>query len=335
MAKKILGMEIGNCRLRIAVCNDYNLEQMITAEIPDNVVREDEIVSWEAMADFIKETLKENKITVKNAAVVLPEGLCYIKRVTMPAMDVDQLRVNLPYEFHDYITEEKDKYAYDYAIISKTSDQEGNMKEMELQAVAVLKETVKKYRTLLKRAGLRLSSLAPEFCALKNVIKDYEEVKGINEVMSKDYAILDIGHRSTKIFFFTKGEYEVTRLMEPGCEAIDRQIGEILDKDTHIASVYKENNTDGILNNPSCLEIYNQMAIEIMRVLNFYNFNHPDNNLNTMYYCGGGSMIAPLINAIEETVEIEVQSISKLLTDEYKDMEAIVTGPKALGIVWE
>lgn len=65
MAKKILGIEIGNCRLKIAICSDYNLERLITADLPDNLVQEDEIVSWEAMAEFIKEVIKENKISVK------------------------------------------------------------------------------------------------------------------------------------------------------------------------------------------------------------------------------------------------------------------------------
>ena len=92
MAKKILGIEIGNCRLKIAICSDYNLERLITADLPDNLVQEDEIVSWEAMAEFIKEVIKENKISVKNAAVVIPEKLVYTKHVVMPAMTVDQLK---------------------------------------------------------------------------------------------------------------------------------------------------------------------------------------------------------------------------------------------------
>lgn len=51
MAKKLLGIEIGNCRLKIAICSDYNLEELVTADIPDNLVRENEIVSWDAMAE--------------------------------------------------------------------------------------------------------------------------------------------------------------------------------------------------------------------------------------------------------------------------------------------
>lgn len=333
MAKKILGIEIGNCRLKIAICSESNLERLITADVPDNLVQEDEIVSWEAMAEFIKEVIKENKIAVKNAAVVIPEKLVYTKHVVMPAMTVDQLRVNLPYEFHDYITEDKDKYFYDYAVINKTSDSEGNFTEMELMAVAAPKELINQYKTMFRRAGLRLVLIAPDYSAVRNIIKDYEEVNAVQE--PGDYAILDIGHKTVKLYFFTRGEYEITRVMEEGCEELDRHIAEAFNVDEHIARIYKETNKDDILHDPGCEEIYSQMAVEVMRVLNFYNFNHPDNKLDALYYCGGGALIRPLIEAIEGATEVNVVSLDQLLTDKYEDTAKILMGPQALGITWE
>lgn len=333
MAKKILGVEIGNCCLKIAVCSDDNLERMVTADLPDNLVQEDEIVSWEAMAEFIKEVIKKNQITAKNAALVIPEKLVYSKHVFMPAMTVDQLRVNLPYEFHDYITEDKDKYFYDYAVINKTADEEGNFTEMELMAAAAPKETVNRYQTMFRRAGLRLTLIAPDYCALRNIIKDYEEVKGIEE--PGDYAILDIGHKTVKIYFFTKGEYEITRVMETGCREIDRYIAETLEVEEHIARIYKETNKMDVLHQPGCEEIYSHMAIEVMRVLNFYNFNYPDNRLGTLYYCGGGAMIEPLIRAVAGATEVEAVSLDRLLTDRYEDTAEILMGAQALGVTWE
>lgn len=333
MAKKILGIEIGNCRLKIAICSESNLERLITADVPDNLVQEDEIVSWEAMAEFIKEVIKENKIAVKNAAVVIPEKLVYTKHVVMPAMTVDQLRVNLPYEFHDYITEDKDKYFYDYAVINKTSDSEGNFTEMELMAVAAPKELINQYKTMFRRAGLRLVLIAPDYSAVRNIIKDYEEVNAVQE--PGDYAILDIGHKTVKLYFFTRGEYEITRVMEEGCEELDRYIAETFNVDEHIARIYKETNKDDVLHDQGCEEIYSQMAVEVMRVLNFYNFNHPDNKLDALYYCGGGSLIQPLIEAIEGATEVKVVSLDQLLTDKYEDTAKILMGPQALGITWE
>ena len=182
---------------------------------------------------------------------------------------------------------------------------------------------------------MKLVLLAPEFSAFKNLIHDYEDVEQIPRDKSKDYVILDLGHRLLRMHFFAKGEFEITRNMEPGCAELTRVIAEKLDVDEHIAQIDKEQNRDKILNEPECMEIYNQMAVEIMRVLNFYNFNHPENNLDTLYYCGGGAEIRPLIETIADMVEIKVTSITEMLADDIEDKEAVMMSPQPLGIAWE
>ena len=190
-----------------------------------------------------------------------------------------------------------------------------------------------RYKTLFRRAGLRLTLIAPDYSAIRNIIKDYEEVNAVKE--PGDYAVLDIGHKTVKLYFFTQGEYEITRVMEAGCEEIDFYIAETRNIEEHIARIYKETNKDDILHDTGCEEIYSQMAIEVMRVLNFYNFNHPDNRLDALYYCGGGSLITPLVDAIAGATEVNVVSLDQLLTDKYEDTTKILMGPQALGITWE
>lgn len=85
-------------------------------ELPDNMVSGGEIVSMDAMADFIKEMAKENGISRGAAAVILPGTLVFTRNVTVPAMTDGQLLYNLPFEFKDYLTQEKNKYYFDYAV---------------------------------------------------------------------------------------------------------------------------------------------------------------------------------------------------------------------------
>ena len=54
-------------------------------------------------------------------------------------MTVKQLQLNLPFEFHDYISEPTEKYFYDYAVI-----EEGE-KTMKLLAVACSRELIDRY----------------------------------------------------------------------------------------------------------------------------------------------------------------------------------------------
>ena len=49
-----------------------------------------------------------------------------MRRFEMPLMTEEQLRLNLPYEFHDYIGDEMDKYVFDYAMIQTKREDDGS-----------------------------------------------------------------------------------------------------------------------------------------------------------------------------------------------------------------
>ena len=124
--KTYLGIEIGNRRIKFAVCTEDRVKQFVIEDLPDDLVRDVGILSWERMATFIKEMKKKHHITCKEVAMILPESTTYVRRFMVPYMTVEQLRFNLPYEFHDFITADKDSYFYDYAVMGIVEeDQEG------------------------------------------------------------------------------------------------------------------------------------------------------------------------------------------------------------------
>ena len=63
----------------------------------------------------LKKAARDNGIPLTNAAVVLPSTEVFTRELTMPAMTEQQLRYNLPYEFRDFLTDEKSKYYFDYS----------------------------------------------------------------------------------------------------------------------------------------------------------------------------------------------------------------------------
>lgn len=342
MAKTLLGIEIGNFTLKIAECCEGKVQKMAVAELPDNYVRDGEIISWEAMAEFLQETIKKEHFTCKRAAFILPENKVYIRRVTLPAMTVAQLKVNLPYEFHDFITEDKDKYFYDYSVIEMREDEEGKPKEMELLAAATKKSTIEKYRTMCKRAGLRLTIAAPEALALQYIVHHYiEQMQKLKEdekevpKTNPNYALLDLGHGFCRINIFTSGDYDVSRSMDPGLNALTQVIVEKQEVDPHIAEIYKAQNQGDILTCEESERLYNHIAVEIMRVINFYSFNQPTSALDKIYYYGGGAHIKPLLDEIQEVIEPKLVPIAELFTEHTGEYEDLMAAPAAIGITME
>ncbi len=332
MAKKFLGIEIGSHTLKIAVMSGGKAEKLVIEPVPDNLVRDGVIVSWEAMADCLREALKKNNIGIKNVYMVLPEKHIYQKRILIPAMTADQLKVNLPYEFHDYISEDRDQYIYDYTVIEQKKDENGTVKELDLIGIAVLKEVAEKYIRLCRRAGLKLVALAPEFCAYHRILK--ADAKATGNDMNRDFALLNLGHDAAQIWFFTGGDYSITRNMDQGVSSLAQTISEIYSCDYHIAEVYMHSNHEGVLDREEVLDTCGRLSIEIMRVLNFFNFNHPENNLDAMYYCGGGAQIPQLLDAVKENLELPLVPATELMKSSAPGLseEEMMIGVEAIGI---
>ena len=136
--EKIVGFDIGESSVKLVYFAGADLKKAVTAELPDNMVSGSRILSMDAMADFLRQMAKSNGIPLTHAALVLPSTEVFTRELVMPAMTEQQLLYNLPYEFRDYLTEEKNKYFFDYSMREVLRDESGQPTEMNLLACAAL-----------------------------------------------------------------------------------------------------------------------------------------------------------------------------------------------------
>lgn len=306
-----LGFDIGSGALKIAQCDGSGLKRAVVRALPENLVREGRVVSYEAMADFIKETMRENRVAGKSCAVILPAGVAFLRRLVMPAMTVDQLAVNLPFEFRDYLTAAKDRYFYDYAVNSLTTGEDGIPTEMDLTAAAVAKSTIAEYAEMFRRAGLTLKAAAPAECAYANVLRAYLARTPKQE--GREFCILDLGHAATRVYIYTGCRFEATRIIEIGGAMVDSAIAEAMSVDEHVARGYKEVNHASAQELEGARSVYSAIAVEVMKAINFYGFNNRESNLEHVYCCGGGAQVEAMRKAVAGAVSLELHSSGDLL----------------------
>jgi type IV pilus assembly protein PilM len=152
----------------------------------------------------------------------------------------------------------------------------------------------------------------------------------------KDYAILDVGYGNAALHFFSKGTFEITRTMDEGERKIAQYIVDEYNMDIHIAMLQIENNQDNILNEQGILDLFDALATEIMRVMNFYSYNNPKNTIDRIYYFGGGTAMPQLLKAVEQATELPMHPLTDLipgLTESQK--QNLMAGPQAFGAVIE
>ena len=397
MGKKYLGIDIEDRFLKLVVMKDGKVLKTCLEVMPDNIVMGGRIAAFHALSDYLRDTVRRNKIRVKDVAFALPSETYYIRRVKLPKMTATQLQINLPYEFHDYLQDDTDQYVFDYSVLSVDE------KSMELLIAALSKRQVEQYKEMCKRAGLRLCKLVPDVLAIQEIVlpsenpaayrkrlaaqekSRNEEEKRENrsearekkqhlrdrkrnglsveelsaraaeearangmqpadavsatpgnaaasangmaplnaassgsiaaaEEKRKDYAVLSLEYSRDRLHFFSNGAYEITRNLgiteKQICEVIAQDEG----VDIHIAQLMLDQNQNHVLEQEQVSDLLQSVATEVMRVMNFYNYNNPRNTIDAIYYYGR-EVDSAFLERIQSMTELPIRPLTDLLEE--------------------
>lgn len=307
MNSKIIGVEFGSDTLKLAVCSGGKITDMAVERLPDGLVSEGRVTVPATMIQFIKDMCAEHKIRRGPCALVLNSKNIIARTVQMPIMGEAEMKLNLPFEFRDFVGKEGSKYEYDYAV-SQVRD---NI--MDLYAAAVRKDVLEEYSSILHKAGLTLKAAMPEEMAWLNLIRATE-----NE--PKKLCIVDVGAEHTRVNIFADNRYVMGKDIDIGGKDIDKVIAAAENVEPLVARAYKEENTDKVLSLPECVDIYAELSVEIMRIINFYCSSTPDGNeLKDIYFCGGNASIDELRTAVIKRTNFTPHHIRRLVNQDGPD----------------
>ena len=350
---KILGIDIGYDSVKLALVSGKQVKKTAIASMPKRLMRDGRLASPEAMGELLAQTMKKNGIHCSSAAVALSNEAVFVRNVTMPVMGADQLSLNLPYEFRDYITEELKNYIFDYAMLSDAAAAVANVGKaekkaekpkkdkknaleafeaeadtvtsaatseesasaggatMDLLAVAAPVSLMEETRLMLRKAGMKLTKAAPVVCSYVGLIRSMDPSK---RPESGEYCFLDLGYQSIRMYMFKGEKHVVTRVLESGLSVVDSAIADAYNVDEHLAHTYVVNNFEDCQSKEICVNAFNNIAVELMRALNFYRFSNPESTLSDIWLVGGGAYITSLVSAIESGLEgMNIHSAEELL----------------------
>ena len=225
----LLGLDLGVSAMKLAVGDRSGVSQIASVLLPSDLVRDHKMVSEEAVAQEVKHALREQHMKKRPCAVVIPAESAIVRRLTVPYMSPEQLRVNLPYEFHDFVQGDKDQYFYDYAVVAvgegrKGEDGKEEPPTLDLLAAATRKETIAAYRRMLRLAGMKLVRAVPECLAYGNLLRAKLEQRP--EEYRGECAVVDLGHQSVRLHIYQNGVYDTTRTIELGGRSLDAIIAD-------------------------------------------------------------------------------------------------------------
>ncbi len=314
MKEKCAGFDFGSRYLHIAVRERGRIKRVVMEEIPEGLIRDGRILSYEAMSDFLRGVRKDKKLYVKNAALSLPPSLCFCRRSRVPYMTDGQLQFNLPYEFRDYITGDKNDYYFDYTVVDTVTGEDGSPRELDLVAAAAAKSLVREYDEMFRHAGFKLKTIVPEEMAYINLIR-------LGACDGHSHCILDIGHSGIRLYVFNGDRYESVRALDFGCSSLVGAIADHFNIDTHVAETYLDEDYENATRLPACESIYSDIALEVLKAANFFSFNNGGVGLSHIHICGGGARNEALCEMLRESLHMPLSDMSEFWPDAAKTAE--------------
>lgn len=310
MGKLVLSFDLGDSSLKIAELKG-GLCKCYTEQVPENLINDGVVQMPHMLTDFLKRVKKSYHLQNGECALVLPNEATLCRSLTFPAMTVEQLMVNLPFEFSDYISGNQEDYVFDYDLEEMINDEAGKPKEMRILGAVTKKETVLNYIEMFKDAGLKLRTLVPQDAIVRAIMKKSVDTGKMDP--DKEVCLINLGHHLTQVYIFKGKTQEVLRNIPMGNEILDKLIAENEKVDQYKARNLKNMNENDVLSSDYCKEVYSKFAVEIMKIINFYRYNNRESTLNDMYFFGGGSHIEELCNAITGMNDLYYKDLSEIL----------------------
>lgn len=196
--------------------NTVRILRSASIGLPKGVLSDGLITNKEVLTSAMQEVLASLNTSTKDALITFNSNSVIIREFEVPSGNEQELEAMIKNEIIQFFGM-TDTDLVEYRKIGETET--GGMKKVKVRAAVMNKEIAHAYYDLLD--SLKLKPVALDIHA--NVIsKIFNEQTAINNDLSNNYIILDIGYSGTMIYLISQGSLNFFRSISFGGKAVDR-----------------------------------------------------------------------------------------------------------------
>lgn len=302
--KASIGLDIGSSYLKVVQLKDtkggYELELFDTLQLPPELIVEGSIIDSLRLVDSLRELLKRSKIKTKDAVIsIAGHSSVIIKRVTLPEMSEEELSESIKFEAEQYIPFDIDEVNLDFQILGP-KEEPGNM---DVILVAVKKEIINEYISVVKEAGFNPIIVDVNSFALENIYEINYEIE-----TEKNVAIVNIGASTINMNVLKGGISVFTRDSAIGSNLHTEALQREFNLTYEVAERLKQGETVENISQEDAFSIMEGASEEIIgevsRSLEYF----PE-DINEAILSGGCTFVRDFPKLLAEKIGIEVKVI--------------------------
>ncbi len=299
--KSYLGVDIGASAVKLVELEKeegrYKLKNYGIFSLKE-YLKQEKLTSQE-IAEIIKKTIKEAKITSRQAYLSLPVYLSFSTLIDFPAMSEKEIKAAIPFEAKKYVPVPISEVVLDWSIVESPPQQ----KELQVLLIAVPKEIINDYQKAIQLAGLNLSALEEEAFSLSRALIGNDKSSII---------LIDVGARSISISIVDNGYIRVISNLEMGGMKLNKTISQQMSFSLEQAEKLKKNFSNNQLTNEQNSQlkgiihsVLDMVIFEIKKIIDSYQ-NKYKRKLEKCILVGDGIQVPGFVEYFVNKLGLEV-----------------------------
>ncbi|MEL6581136.1 MAG: type IV pilus assembly protein PilM [Cyanobacteria bacterium J06621_12] len=334
-----VGIEINAQKINIAQIakqgQQYKLLKNVSADIPEGVYEDGQIVDSLTLSELIKDTLKANKISAKKVSSAVPMREAIIRVIPVPAeLDEAELKdMVLVHEAGMYLPYPREEVDLDYAKLGYFMDEDG-IEKVNVLLVATKKEVTDLYTEIFEQADLEINVLEINSFALIRTLREQLRQFGSKEAV----VLVDLEFDSTEIAIVVEGVPQFSRTVPIGTYQMRAAFSQAMNLPVTGGTeiLHQIDLLDGIdqdsgdidssqieSGQTALLKILGELTEELSRSINFYINQSEDLEIAQLLLAGPGAGISQVDDFFTQKLNLptmKVDPITSLALDVNQDI---------------
>lgn len=305
-SKECIGLDIGSSYLKVVQLkqkkDSYSLELFDTLPLPPELIVEGSIIDSLRLVDSLKELIKKARIKSKNAVVgIAGHASVIIRRISLPEMSDEELSESIKFEAEQYVPFDVEDVNIDFQILGPKEE----AGQMDVMLVAVKKDVINEYVSVVKEAGLNPVIMDVNAFAVGNA---YEINYGI--VPDKNIALVNIGSATINLNVLKGGMSAFTRDSAMGTnlhtEALQKEFNVSYESAERLKRGEPVEGVEPGAVAPVLAAASEDILDEIVRSVEYFKSATVHEDVHEIVLSGGGALIADLPRLLAEKAGTEV-----------------------------
>lgn len=300
--KPVLGLDISSTSVKLLELSrqgdGYRVEGYAVKALPPNVVVEKNISDEEAVADVVRDLVKQSRTKIRDAAVAVAGSAVITKVVEMPSgLSDDAMEMQISLEADQYIPYPLEEVAIDFEVQGVS---ERSPDQVDVLLAACRRENVDLRQSVLEQAELNAKVVDVEAYTMErafSLLAEQFEDQDDDMVV----AIVDIGATMTTLSVLVGGKTVYTREQLFGGKQLTEEIQRRYGLSTEEAGLAKKQGGLPDDYELEVLEPFKEAVVQqVTRSLQFFFSSSQYNDVDHIVLAGGVAAMDGLASVIEE-----------------------------------